>query len=133
MATHSLRGKGGRFVRAPRPTNLLNMRKKDLFEGALLAYGASIVEGVHESIYQTAGDIEDWMKENAVWGDRTGDARDGLTASVDSNKLKPTIYIYHTVPYGVWLEVRWSGRYAIIVPAIEHWGPLTMERLKAVI
>ena len=34
-----------------------------------------------------------------------------------------TIFLGHgaNVHYGIWLEVRWGGRFAIIVPTIEHF------------
>ena len=127
------RGKGGRFVRNPRPTNLLDMGPDDLFGPALFVMGTALVENVNRTLYQTAGDIEDWMKQNAPWSDRTTDAREGLTASATEHPTHPYITVYHTVDYGVWLEIRWNGRYAILVPAIEHWGPEVMQNLKAVI
>src|SRR4051812_496159 len=102
------RGKGGRFVRNPRPTNLLNMDKEDLFDTALFVMGTALAENVNRTLYQTAGDIEDWMKTNAPWSDRTTDARAGLTASAIEHPTHPYIVVYHTVPYGVWLEIRWN-------------------------
>ena len=39
----------------------------------------------------------------------------------------PMVYhrltVYHTMPYGLWLEVRWSGRYAIIGPTMVDIAP----------
>lgn len=68
-----------------------------------------------------ANEIEEWMKDNAPWEDRTGAAREGLTARRVHEGFRQSIYIYHTVDYGIWLEVRWNGKYAIIVPALEHF------------
>lgn len=126
---HNMRGKGGRFVKAPKPADLMD----DGLTSGLLSYGAKLSADVNESMYRTAGDIEDWMKENAPWNDRTTDARSGLTAAFIPDKKKPTIMIYHTVDYGVWLEVRWNGRYAILTPALEYWGPQVVARIQAVI
>jgi hypothetical protein len=28
------------------------------------------------------------------------------------------LILLHSMPYGIWLEVRWSGRYAIIGPTM---------------
>jgi len=45
--------------------------------------------------------------------------------------------VYHTMPYGLWLEVRWSGRYAIIGPTMLHIAPqlalVTAESVKRAI
>jgi hypothetical protein len=64
-----------------------------------------------------------WMRNNATWIDQTGNARNGLFATVQTATNEVAIVLYHSVPYGIWLEVRWSGRYAIINPAIQYWGP----------
>jgi hypothetical protein len=76
-----------------------------------------------------AKEVEAYAKEHASWEDRTGDARDGLKAQGQQRLTKYTITLYHTVDYGIWLEVRWDGKYAIILPTIEHMGHVLMERL----
>lgn len=70
-----------------------------------------------------AAEIEEWMKEHAVWQDRTGDARSGLTAEHKSEGFKQSIYLYYSVDYGYWLEVIQSGRLSILKPTIEHFQP----------
>lgn len=74
-----------------------------------------------------APEIENWMKNNAPWRDDTGAARNGLAARPFSESGSHGIVLYHQVPYGIWLEVRFSGRYAIITPALQEWGPRVME------
>lgn len=63
------------------------------------------------------------MRENAPWTDRTGAARNGLRTQVEVTPLSVAIVLYHTVPYGMWLEVRWGGKYAIIEPTIARMAP----------
>lgn len=68
---------------------------------------------------------ESWARTNAPWTDRTGNARNGLFASHEKIPMvEHRLVIYHTMPYGLWLEVRWSGRYAIIGPTMFHVSPL---------
>lgn len=74
-----------------------------------------------------ANEVEKYAKDNAPWADRTGDARSGLTAQGEQRLVRYTITLYHTVDYGVWLEIRWGGRFAIIEPTIRVMG----ERLMA--
>src|SRR5689334_2941428 len=58
--------------------------------------------------------VQSYMRQNAPWTDRTGNARNGLFAKASSSARSHVIQVFHTMPYGVWLEVRWSGRFAII-------------------
>jgi hypothetical protein len=76
-----------------------------------------------------AAQVEDYAKTNAPWNDRTGDAREGLTAVGEQRLVRYTITLYHTADYGIWLEVRWDGKYAIILPTLEAMGPALMQEL----
>lgn len=72
--------------------------------------------------YQTPK-VQDYMRGNAPWTDQTGNARNGLFAKYSSiEEGKQAIVVYHTMPYGIWLEVRWAGKYAIIHPTITKEG-----------
>ncbi len=76
--------------------------------------------------------VEDYAKRNAKWHDRTGHARSGLQAVADSQHGGPyKIILSHGVPYGIWLEVRFSGRLAIINPTIATQGPEVMRTVSA--
>lgn len=69
-------------------------------------------------------DAETRMRTNAPWKDRTGNARNGLMAKHDFTPMViHQLTLYHTMPYGFWLEVRWNGRYAIIGPTMFDIGP----------
>jgi len=73
---------------------------------------------------------EGWMRDNAPWQDVTGNARNGLRARADTGGASKVIWVYHTVPYGIWLEVRWDGRFAIIAPTISVQGRALMAYLR---
>lgn len=73
--------------------------------------------------------VQDFMRSNAPWTDRTGNARGGLFASARSDGNGHTIVIYHTVPYGIWLEVAHGGQYAIITPTLRVEGRRIMSEL----
>lgn len=74
--------------------------------------------------------IESHMKTNARWTDRTGNARSGLYAKAGHEPGKRHwIDLGHRVPYGIWLEVRWGGRYAIVFPTLLTYGPKIMQTL----
>ena len=76
--------------------------------------------------------IEAWMKQNASWTDRTGNARQGLLTEVEM-VIDEAIYLYlaHKMDYGQYLELNHQGRFAIIVPALEHFAPLIWRDVKA--
>lgn len=75
----------------------------------------------------TAPLAESYMKSQAPWTDRTGNARNGLRAKVFANSNKVSIVLHHSVPYGPYLEVRWGGKYGIILDAMAAAGPLFLE------
>lgn len=72
-----------------------------------------------------------WARQNARWRDRTSNARNGLFARAERDTPVYRIVIGHSVPYGVFLEIRWSGRYAIIRPTVDHEGPELMKTVAA--
>ena len=73
---------------------------------------------------------EEWMRTNAPWTDRTGNARSGLGSATEHEpKVHHTLVLFGRVPYQIWLEVRFAGRYAIIIPAILDQGPKMMRTM----
>ena len=72
--------------------------------------------------YRAKPDAETYAKNNAPWTDRTGNARAGLHADVSTEGNTFQLLMAHTVFYGVFLEHRFSGKYAILMPTINHIG-----------
>ncbi len=96
-----------------------------------VAYSKAIHRGVLAIAQMRAPEIENWMKENAPWTDRTGNARQGLYTEVqDVVQQMVLIILSHGVDYGLFLEVSNGGRYAIVNPAIGHWGPIIWTDVK---
>jgi hypothetical protein len=85
---------------------------------------------IHEVMRNFAKEMKSSAQANAPWDDRTGDARNGIDVSVEEHPVRPRIILFHTVDYGKWLEIRWSGRYAIIMPTIEEMGPGLIAELE---
>lgn len=94
--------------------------------------------------------VQDYMRSNAPWTDRTGNARQGLFAKAQSGQglrffdvskggsqiesgKSWSIVCYHTMPYGIWLEVKNDGEYRIIVPTIIHEGKRIMKGVRGII
>lgn len=70
------------------------------------------------------------MKTNAPWTDRTSAARNGLFTVTEHSPGHYTIIFSHTVHYGFWLEVKFSGRDAIIMPTVQSRGHALMEDIR---
>lgn len=68
-----------------------------------------------------------YARTHAPWTDRTSNARNGLFAKAERDRPYYRIIIAHGVPYGIWLEVRFAGRYQIIRPTVDHEGPELMK------
>jgi hypothetical protein len=67
-----------------------------------------------------AARIEAHAKQSAKWVDRTGNARQGLTARAFRTATAVTIILWHSMWYGIFLEVKNAGRFAAILPTLEQ-------------
>lgn len=85
-------------------------------------YARRIYVGIQAIMKRRAPEIEAWMKANAVWTDRTGNARQTLYTEVESALTEITMLLAHGVDYGQWLELAHQGKYAIIGPALDFWA-----------
>lgn len=72
------------------------------------------------------------MKTNAPWTDRTGAARTGLHTVAENFGDTHVITFAHAVNYGIWLEVKFSGRDAIIMPSVRKTGDELMASLRGI-
>ena len=70
---------------------------------------------------------ETFMKQNAPWTDQTSNARNGLHTTPFHEGTSHGYTLAHGVPYGIWLEVRWDGRYGIIPQATQEGGMMVMS------
>lgn len=74
--------------------------------------------------------IEAWMKQNAPWTDRTGNARQTLWAEAFDFADVVVLAFGHGVSYGVFLELANAGRYAVITPALDYFSPRIWQDAK---
>lgn len=70
------------------------------------------------------------MKTNAPWTDRTSAARNGLFTVTEHETGHYTIVFSHTVHYGIWLEVKFSARDAVIMPTVQSRGQALMDDIR---
>jgi len=79
------------------------------------------------------GEATTYAKTNAPWTDRTGNARAGLHADtiVGPGATSFELVVAGSVFYQIFLETRFSGKYAIIMPTVNHIGHLLMQRIQS--
>jgi len=75
--------------------------------------------GLYALLDDWAGQLENYAKTHAPWTDRTGHARQGLHGRVDVRDDQLVLYLSHGVEYGIRLELKNSGKYAIVRPTVE--------------
>ena len=92
------------------------------------SYAAAIERGIFAIAQRWAPEIENWMKANAGWTDRTGNARQALYTEVNhvTGEMVELI-MAHGVEYGIYLETNTVGRRAIIAPALDRFGVLIWQ------
>lgn len=91
-------------------------------------------DDVAEKIFQkAAADVRSEAQNNAPWADRTGDARAGLDTNVTNDAGLIELGLFHTVDYGLWLEVIQNGNFAIIMPTLESTAPRVFAEATAAV
>lgn len=98
-----------------------HMQKRIVALPVLLEAGLSVVAE------RVADESQDFARVNAPWEDQTTNARGGLFAKAINNPGRHVVVVYHTMPYGVWLELRWNGKFGIIPETIQHGGLRMMQ------
>jgi hypothetical protein len=98
----------------------------------LNALPSKLRQQISKEFQAQAPRVESYAKRNAPWKDRTGAARNGLTAEFVGDRFfeRQAIRVFHTVPYGIFLEVKNAGKYAVIVPTIVSEGDRIMGDMR---
>jgi hypothetical protein len=135
----------GDFGHAPGGTSIQDVNGRFIrggfgftWEGldAVLGLPLRFQEYITKAVAATAADIAEEMQayaqENAPWEDRTGDARSGLKAVKVEDRATDSfsIFLGHSVSYGIYLETYNGGQLAIVKPTVEHFAPLVMGRVR---
>lgn len=87
---------------------------------AVEVYKRRLLEAVYRLAVQWATAIANDAKAAAPWTDRTGAARAGLFGRAVRMAMGAMIVVGHSVFYGIFLERRWAGKYAAIIPAMQR-------------
>lgn len=101
----------------------------DSLTHGLTWFKRNVDDEILETVEDFAQECEDYMKAHAPWEDRTGDARDGLSGTPYAKGDVHGVLLAHGVTYGRFLEFRFGGRDAIVIPTLEQKGPELKVRL----
>lgn len=97
----------------------------------IVKYGERVLTAVYAVAVFFAQLVQNEMRQNAPWTDRTGNARSGLFSQAE-RAARDVVEIYlshgHSIEYGEWLEFSRGGKYAIIMPTIER-NLATLEKM----
>lgn len=98
------------------------------------AYIEAIRRGVRQIAAHYAPLIEEWMKANAPWQDRTGDARRLLNVEAEDLALDMVqISLNHGVEYAMYLETMFAGAYSVLGPALDVFAPQVWADVQALL
>lgn len=89
---------------------------KDTITPRLAVFDTRVEEAVAIIFDHFALVAENEMKMGARWTDRTSNARNGLVAEASREGSEFILNLASMASYGIWLEIRWSGKYAIVGP-----------------
>ena len=68
--------------------------------------------------------VANYMKQQAPWTDRTGAARQGMYTQVHYKPRQSIrMDLDHTMWYGKYLEYHHAGRFSIVLPTRDYFGP----------
>lgn len=97
-------------------------------DGILVWFDGPDWDVIAEQAFQEASEeLLQAAQRDAPWEDRSGDARDGLRVSVENIKGEVVLTLFHTIEYGLWLEVIQNGRFATIMPTLERYASKVMR------
>lgn len=95
-------------------------------------FGGQIKKVVHDLMDVTFNEMVTFAKTNAVWTDRTGNARNSITSEDLSSGDVVKFYLTIGVDYGIWLELANDGKYRILQPTLTIYEPRIMKLLESV-
>lgn len=101
-------------------------------DGVILWFDGPEWDHIAAEAFEDAADqVRETAQWNAPWEDRTGEAREGLQTKVEANNGEVILTLFHTVEYGLWLEVIQNGRFGVIMPTLEQQAPIAFKAAEA--
>ncbi len=109
---------------------------EDVFREFFDDFLNEVDEALLEIFTKRKAEVRNYAKANAPWKDRTANARKGLFSAVEHiPRQSISISIEHgaAIDYAIYLETRWAGRWAILLPTISYFHPRIMADVRKVL
>lgn len=97
-------------------------KPSEVFEKGVSKYAAVIRKEIKNLADAWQPVIEDYMKINAPWKDKSSNARQTLNVQVEESKNRTELVLAHGMEYGIYLELAHAGAWAIINPSLDIFG-----------
>lgn len=97
------------------------------------AWIEAIIAACTQVVQNRRPEIEEWMKQNHVWRNRTRIAEDYLFADVMVDGLYLIVTMGHgaLVYYSRFLErYMQGGRFSVLKPALDYWGATLVDDVR---
>lgn len=89
--------------------------------------------GVAQKVLEKrAPEVVEWLRANAKWQDITGETRRTLFAKVVKGKVDTDsrLVMGALTEWFVWLCLANGGKFDVLGPALDFWGPIILEDLR---
>lgn len=98
-------------------------------------WAQAIHNAVGNRIQARQNEIDQWMKDNAPFQDVTGLARSTLHTDLTEYVYGYVLRFMYAAPvrYWVYLEYDHQGKFAILEPAVNYWGPIILDDIQAIL
>lgn len=84
------------------------------------SYKTRLLNAVYALASEWASRLASEMKANHVWQNRTGEAEAKLFGRVFRTAFGAVMILGHGAAHGIFLERRWGGKYAVVMPTIQQ-------------
>lgn len=97
------------------------------------AYGKRLLDAVYALASEWARRLAEEAKATHSWTNRTGDAEAKLFGRVVRLAAGALIVLGHGAAHGIFLERRWAGRFAVIMPVLQRNYAAIMASLQQLV
>lgn len=105
------------------------VRPEDVWNRGMRRHAARIRYTVKQVYESRKEEVEAWMKANAPWEDRTGDARASLHVELEEYLAQYVMNLMYgdAIYYDVYLEFDHGGKFSIVPTTMDYWAPELMH------